>query len=92
MFCAVLACANDRKCPMKLYSKDGIEMMDVKSITLEDEKLVIKGKMMGAMAAIIHVKPEDIWEAFKLLPWSAKLRMPMLLLKGRRRSRMKQSS
>lgn len=67
---------------MKLYSKDGVEMMDVKAITLEGEKLVVKGKMMGAMAAVIHVKPEDMWEAFTLFPLSVKLRMPGLLWKG----------
>lgn len=74
---------------MKLYSKDGVEMMDVKSIELEGEKLVVRGKMMGAMAAVIHVKPEDMWAAYKLFPWSVKRKMPGLLLKGWRASRAK---
>lgn len=72
---------------MKLFSKDGVEMMDVKSITLDGDKLVLKGKMMGAMAAIIHIKPEDMWAAFKLFPWSVKCRMPLLLYKGWRASK-----
>lgn len=72
---------------MKLFSKDGIEMMDVKSITQEDETLVLKGKMMGAMATTIYVKPEDVWGAFTLFPLSVKLQIPMLLLKGYRRTR-----
>lgn len=74
---------------MKLYSKDGVEMMDVKTIELEGEKLVIKGKMMGAMAAVIHVKPEDMWDAFKLFPMSVKMKMPGLLFKGWRANRNK---
>lgn len=74
---------------MKVYSKDGVEMMDVKTIELEGEKLVIKGKMMGAMAAVIHIKPEDMWEAFTLFPVSVKMRMPRLLWKGWRASRKK---
>ena len=53
---------------MKLYSKDGIEMMDVKSINLNGDRLVVKGKIMGAMAATIHVEPVAIWEAFRMLP------------------------
>ncbi|MDB5687178.1 MAG: hypothetical protein JWR77_1767 [Rhizorhabdus sp.] len=72
---------------MKLFSKDGIEMMEVRSIGRDGDMLVIKGKMMGAMATTIHVRPEDMWSAFTLFPWSVKLRMPILLLKGYRRAR-----
>ncbi len=67
---------------MKLYSKDGVEMMDVKSISLDGDRLVVKGKMMGAMAAVIHVRPEDMWDAFAMFPMSVKARMPGLLYKG----------
>ncbi len=67
---------------MKLYSKEGVEMMDVRSIDLEGERLVIKGKMMGAMAATIYVAPADMWGAFKLFPLRVKLRLPGLLLRG----------
>ncbi|MDE2563130.1 MAG: hypothetical protein KGL48_12875 [Sphingomonadales bacterium] len=72
---------------MKLYSKEGVEMMDVTSIGLDGDKLVLKGKMMGAMAATIHIKPADMWAAFQLFPWAVRLRMPMLLLKGWREGR-----
>lgn len=64
-------------------------MMDVKTIELDGEKLVIKGKMMGAMAAVIHVKPLDIWEAFRLLSFSTKIKMPGLLFKGWQASKKK---
>jgi hypothetical protein len=67
---------------MKLYSKDGIEMMDVKSIEKPADDLVIKGKMMGTMATVIHVKPEDLWAALNLLSWKTKLALPAMLLKG----------
>ncbi len=67
---------------MKLYSKEGVEMMDVKSIDLDGERLVIKGKMMGSMATTIFVAPADMWGAFKLFPLRVKLRIPGLLLRG----------
>ncbi|MBW8814021.1 MAG: hypothetical protein JF588_11405 [Caulobacterales bacterium] len=67
---------------MKLYSKDGVEMMDVKSIDLDGERLVVKGKMMGAMAATIHVEPVAMWEAFTLFPARVKMKMPLLLYRG----------
>ncbi|WP_404477518.1 hypothetical protein [Novosphingobium sp. BL-52-GroH] len=74
---------------MKLFSQDGIEMMDVKSIDQDGDRIVIKGKMMGTMATKIYVKPEDMWAAFTLFPWSLKLRLPLLLLKGYRAKRAK---
>jgi hypothetical protein len=69
---------------MKLYSKDGVEMMDIKSIERNGDLIVIRGKMMKSMAAVIHVKPEDAWAAFKLFPVKLLLRLPLLMLKGRR--------
>ena len=38
---------------MKMFSKEGVEMVDVKSIKRDGEQLVIKGKVMGAMATTI---------------------------------------
>jgi len=69
---------------MKIYSKDGVEMMEVKSIDKQGDVLVIKGKMMGTMAATLHVTPQTLWEALALLPWSTRLALPLMLLKGRK--------
>jgi hypothetical protein len=62
-------------------------MMDVKSINLNDGRLVVKGEMMGAMAATIRVEPVAMWEAFTMIPTSVKVKMPLLLYKGWRQSR-----
>lgn len=72
---------------MKLFSQDGIEMMDVRSIDRDGDRIVIKGKMMGTMATKIYVKPEDMWAAFNLFSWTLKLRLPLLLFKGFREQR-----
>lgn len=69
---------------MKIFNKDGIEMMDVKSIEKADDILVVKGKMMGSMATTIHITPKTLWEAFQLLPWKTRLALPAMLLKGRK--------
>ena len=67
---------------VKLFSKDGVEMMEVKAIDLDGDVLVIKGKMMGTMATTIRVKPGDVWRAFAMFPWRVKFRLPLLLWKG----------
>lgn len=72
---------------MKLMSKDGIEMMDVKSIDQDGARLVIKGKMMGAMATTIYLSPKDMWEAFHMVSWRILVRLPVLLWQGRRQAR-----
>jgi hypothetical protein len=72
---------------MKLYSKDGVEMMEIKSIEQNGDIIVIKGKMMKSMAATIHVKPADAWAAFKLFPFKLLIRLPWLMLKGRHQAK-----
>lgn len=74
---------------MKLYSKDGVEMMEVKSIAQDGDRIVLKGKMMGTMATTIYVAPEDLWSALRLFPVATILRLPLLLLKGWQRSAKK---
>lgn len=66
---------------MKLFSQDGIEMMDVQSIKRDGDLLLLKGKMMGSMATTIQLKPEYLYEAFQMLrPFM--FAMPGLLWKG----------
>lgn len=72
---------------MKLTSKDGVEMMDIRSLEREGEVLVVKGKIMRSMPATIHLRPEDLWQAFSLFSWPVLLRLPLLMLKGFRRCR-----
>lgn len=72
---------------MKMFSKDGIEMVDVKSVEQDGERLVLKTKVMGSMAATIVLRPQDLWEALRLLSPSLMLRLPGLLFKGWRLSR-----
>ena len=67
---------------MKMFSKEGVEMVDVKSFKRDGEQLVIKGKVMGAMATTILVNPEDCWQAARLLGIGVILRLPLILFKG----------
>ena len=66
---------------MKMFSKEGIEMMEVKSIQQDGDNLVMKGKVMGSMSTVILIKPEDCWQAIKLLGWRTLLHMPLILFK-----------
>lgn len=75
---------------MKMFSKEGIEMMDVKSFDLDGDNLVMKGKMMGSMKTAVYIKPEDMAEAVALMPWKIIFRLPGLYLKGLAKRRQSQ--
>ncbi|MNZ22736.1 hypothetical protein D3C78_398350 [compost metagenome] len=53
-------CSSERS--MKMLTKEGVEMVNIKSITRDEQPLVIKGKVMGAMTTTILVNPEDSWQ------------------------------
>jgi hypothetical protein len=74
---------------MKMYSKEGNVMMDTKTLRREGDVLIMKGKMMEAMAMSIYLKPEDIWEGKNLLTWSIIWYMPIIIVKGWWRSMTK---
>jgi hypothetical protein len=65
-----------------MYSKEGVEMMDMLSMTREGDNLVVKGRMMGAMLASIYVKPKDVWDSLSLLTFSTFIYLPVMLVKG----------
>lgn len=67
---------------MKMYSKDGTEMMDISWVDREGSDLVVKGKMLKSMPATIYIKPKEIWQAKSLLKWHVVFYMPIIILKG----------
>jgi hypothetical protein len=72
---------------MKMFSKEGVEMMEVKSIDRDGDNLIMKGKLMGSMYASIYLRPQDLWQALRLLSFSTFLRLPVMLFRGFVRSR-----
>ena len=72
---------------MKMFSKEGVEMMDVTSINRDGDNLVMKGKMIGSMYASIYLRPQDLWQAMRLLSFGTFLCLPVLLFRGFVRSR-----
>jgi len=67
---------------MKMYSKERVEMMDMKSLKRDGSNLVIKGKAMGAVPMSIYLRPEDVWASLKLLSWSVIWYSPIILFIG----------
>jgi len=67
---------------MKMYSKEGVEMMDTMSIARDGDNIVVKGRMMGAMVTSIYCKPKDLWDSLSLLSWPVISYVPVMMVKG----------
>lgn len=67
---------------MRMYSKDGIEMMFVSSLSKEGKNLVVRGKMMRTMPATIYLRPDELVKGLGLLSWRVVMCMPVMLLRG----------
>ena len=58
---------------MKVFGPDNKEMMAITAIERQDNELVLKGKIFGAMPLTAKVRPEEVRAAMKLLDFRTKL-------------------
>lgn len=65
-----------------LHAQDGSTLMEVKKLEFKGANLIIRGKMMGAMPTVAHMRPEEVWKALTLIPLNVLLRFPILLFKA----------
>jgi hypothetical protein len=66
---------------MKIYDATDGELMQVRSIAREDNKLVIRGKIFGAMPMVAKVTPKEARAALKLLDFKTILFIISLLFR-----------
>ncbi len=66
---------------MKIYDANDQELMQVRSIAGEDGKLVIRGKIFGAMPMVAKITPAEARAALKLLDFKTVLFLLSLLFR-----------
>jgi len=69
---------------MKLYSQDNSELMRIDSLERDGDRLIVRGKVFGAMPLAAQLRPEEVRAGFKLL--NLKLALFLLTLPFRRKS------
>lgn len=72
---------------MRMYDPHGNVVMEASALERRGDDLVMKGKMMGAMPATIHIRPEEMWAARALISRSVLAYLPLMVIKGFRRRR-----
>ncbi|HXS26064.1 MAG TPA: hypothetical protein VN730_00200 [Steroidobacteraceae bacterium] len=70
---------------MKLINSDGSELMRVESIERDGNRIVIRGKVFGAMPMSARLEPEEARKGLKLL--NARLVLFLLTFLFRRSAR-----
>jgi hypothetical protein len=66
---------------MKIYDATDGELMQVRSIDREDNVLVIRGKIFGAMPMVAKVTPSEARAALKLLDFKTILFILSMLVR-----------
>jgi hypothetical protein len=66
---------------MKIYDATDTELMQVRSIEREDNALVIRGKIFGAMPMVAKVTPKEARAALKLLDFKTVLFLLSMLFR-----------
>jgi hypothetical protein len=66
---------------MKIYDATDTELMRVRSIAREDNNLVVRGKIFGAMPMVAKVTPAEARAALKLLDFKTVVFIMSLLFR-----------
>jgi len=69
---------------MKLYSQDNSELMRIDSLEREGDRLIVRGKVFGAMPLAAQLRPEEVRAGLKLLNF--RLALFLLTLPFRRKT------
>jgi len=68
---------------MRLFTPDKSLLIEVRSIKLHPEGLLIEGKIMGSMPMKAVLRPEEMRAALKLLSWRTIMRGIGMLVRGK---------
>lgn len=69
---------------MKLYSKDGTPLVNIKSLAIKGDDLVVKAKLMNAYNTDIILTPHELFSAKDLLGKGIIRHVIGMFLKGRK--------
>ena len=72
---------------MRMISKEGQTLVDVKSIQKDGPDLVMKAKLMDAYSMPIVLTPLAVRDGLKLLSWKVFWYLPVMLVRGMREAR-----
>ena len=66
---------------MKIYDANNQELMQVRAIDREGNRLVIRGKIFGAMPMVAKISPNEARAALKLLDFKTLIFIVSLLFR-----------
>lgn len=64
------------------YDRGGAPMVDVKSLRMKDDTILMKALLLQSMPSTVYVKSDEVWKVLTMIPFDLIKRMPKYLISG----------
>lgn len=72
------------------YDRGGAPMVDVKSLRMKDDTILMKALLLQSMPSTVYVRPDEVWKVLTMVPFDLIKQMPGYLYKGYKECRQQQ--
>lgn len=64
------------------YDRGGAPMVDVKSLRLKDDTILMKAMLLQSMPSTVYVRPDEVWKVLTMIPFDLIKGLPGFLVQG----------
>lgn len=72
------------------YDRGGAPMVDVKSLRMKDDTILMKALLLQSMPSTVYVRPDEVWKVLTMIPFDLVKQLPGFLVKGYKDCRAQQ--
>ena len=72
------------------YDRGGAPMVDVKSLRMKDDTILMKALLLQSMPSTVYVRPDEVWKVLTMIPFDLVKQLPAFLVKGYKDCRAQQ--
>ena len=73
-----------------VYDRGGAPMVDVKSLRMKDDTILMKALLLQSMPSTVYVRPDEVWKVLTMIPFDLVKQLPAFLVKGYKDCRAQQ--
>lgn len=72
------------------YDRGGAPMVDVKSLRLKDDTILMKAMLLQSMPSMVYVRPDEVWKVLTMIPFDLIKGLPKFLVQGYRTCKLQE--
>ena len=65
-------------------------MVDVKSLRLKDDTILMKAMLLQSMPSTVYVRPDEVWKVLTMIPFDLIKGLPAFLIQGYRTCKLQE--